>query len=133
MDCGRAGAVTPARESTPRVYSASVSSAYDAGGELRIANCHFVLAGHHRDLALARVADVGDHGLRPGDDIGIRLLRDDVVIHEGGKLQTLKRFKDDVNEVQSGQECGMSFENYQDIKPGDLIECFNVEVVQRSL
>jgi translation initiation factor IF-2 len=64
---------------------------------------------------------------------GVRLLRDDVVIHEGGKLQTLKRFKDDVNEVQSGQECGMSFENYQDLKAGDLIECFNVEVVQRSL
>jgi translation initiation factor IF-2 len=64
---------------------------------------------------------------------GIRLLRDNVVIHEGGKLQTLKRFKDDVNEVQNGQECGMSFENYQDIKVGDLIECFNVEVVQRSL
>ena len=63
----------------------------------------------------------------------VRLLRDNVVIHEGGKLNTLKRFKDDVNEVQSGQECGMSFENYQDIKPGDLIECFNVEVVQRSL
>jgi translation initiation factor IF-2 len=64
---------------------------------------------------------------------GVRLLRDNVVIHEGGKLQTLKRFKDDVNEVQSGQDCGMSFENYQDIKVGDLIECFNVEVVQRSL
>ncbi len=64
---------------------------------------------------------------------GVRLLRDNVVIHEGGKLQTLKRFKDDVNEVQSGQECGMSFENYQDLKAGDLIECFNVEVVQRSL
>jgi translation initiation factor IF-2 len=63
----------------------------------------------------------------------VRLVRDNVVIHEGGKLNTLKRFKDDVNEVQSGQECGMSFENYQDIKPGDLIECFNVEVVQRSL
>ncbi len=63
----------------------------------------------------------------------VRLLRDNVVIHEGGKLNTLKRFKDDANEVQSGQECGMSFENYQDIKAGDLIECFNVEVVQRSL
>ncbi|MGE3301959.1 MAG: translation initiation factor IF-2 [Hyphomonadaceae bacterium] len=63
----------------------------------------------------------------------IRLLRDNVVIHEGGKLQTLKRFKDDVNEVPSGQECGMGFENYQDLKKGDLIECYNVEVVQRSL
>src|SRR6201986_3652162 len=74
------------RGSPPRVYSASASSAYDAGGELRIANCHFVLAGHHRDLALARVADVGDRRLRPGDDIGIRLLRDDCADrgHTGG-------------------------------------------------
>jgi translation initiation factor IF-2 len=63
----------------------------------------------------------------------IRLVRDNVVIHEGGKLNTLKRFKDDVNEVPNGQECGMSFENYQDIKPGDLIECYLLETVQRSL
>ncbi|MBU6373767.1 MAG: translation initiation factor IF-2, partial [Alphaproteobacteria bacterium] len=63
----------------------------------------------------------------------IRLLRDNVVIHEGGKLNTLKRFKDDVNEVQTGQECGMSFENYQDIKPGDVVECYLLETVQRSL
>jgi len=63
----------------------------------------------------------------------IRLLRENVVIHEGGKLNTLKRFKDDVNEVANGQECGMSFENYQDIKPGDLIECYLLETVQRTL
>jgi translation initiation factor IF-2 len=63
----------------------------------------------------------------------IRLLRDNVVIHEGGKLNTLKRFKDDVNEVQTGQECGMSFENYQDIKQGDVVECYLLETVQRSL
>ncbi|NDC60192.1 MAG: translation initiation factor IF-2, partial [Alphaproteobacteria bacterium] len=63
----------------------------------------------------------------------IRLLRDNVVIHEGGKLNTLKRFKDDVNEVQTGQECGMSFENYQDIKTGDVVECYLLETVQRSL
>jgi translation initiation factor IF-2 len=63
----------------------------------------------------------------------IRLLRDNVVIHEGGKLNTLKRFKDDVNEVQSGQECGMSFENYQDIKQGDVVECYLLETVQRTL
>jgi translation initiation factor IF-2 len=63
----------------------------------------------------------------------VRLLRDDVVIHEGGKLNTLKRFKDDVNEVQTGQECGMSFENYQDIKQGDVVECFQVETVKRTL
>jgi len=63
---------------------------------------------------------------------GVRLLRDDVVIHEG-MLSTLKRFKDEVKEVQSGQECGMAFENYQDMRPGDVIECFRVETVQRSL
>jgi len=63
---------------------------------------------------------------------GVRLLRDDVVIHEG-KLSTLKRFKDEVKDVQMGQECGMAFENYQDMRPGDVIECFRVETVQRSL
>ena len=62
----------------------------------------------------------------------VRLIRDDVVIHEG-KLSTLKRFKDEVKEVQSGQECGMAFENYQDMRAGDVIECFEVEVVKRSL
>ena len=62
----------------------------------------------------------------------VRLLRDDVVIHEG-TLSTLKRFKDEVKEVQSGQECGMSFENYQDIRPGDVIECFDVTEVERVL
>jgi translation initiation factor IF-2 len=63
----------------------------------------------------------------------VRLLRDNVVIHEGGKLNTLKRFKDDVNEVQTGQECGVGLENFQDIKPGDVIECYLLETVQRSL
>jgi len=63
---------------------------------------------------------------------GVRLLRDDVVIHEG-KLKTLKRFKDEVKEVQTGQECGMAFENYEDIRQGDVIECFRVETVQRTL
>ena len=62
----------------------------------------------------------------------VRLIRDDVVVHEG-KLSTLKRFKDEVREVQSGQECGMAFENYQDMRAGDVIECFEVEVVKRSL
>jgi len=63
---------------------------------------------------------------------GVRLLRDDVVIHEG-TLKTLKRFKDEVKEVQSGQECGMAFENYDDIRPGDVIEIFEREEVERSL
>ena len=63
---------------------------------------------------------------------GVRLIRDNVVIHEG-KLKTLKRFKDEVKEVQMGQECGMAFENYEDMRQGDVIECFRVETVQRSL
>lgn len=63
---------------------------------------------------------------------GVRLIRDNVVVHEG-KLSTLKRFKDEVKEVQAGQECGMSFENYQDIRAGDIIECYRVEKVERTL
>ena len=63
---------------------------------------------------------------------GVRLIRDNVVIHEG-KLKTLKRFKDEVAEVPSGQECGMAFENYEDIRAGDVIECFRVEMLTRSL
>jgi translation initiation factor IF-2 len=62
----------------------------------------------------------------------VRLIRDNVVIHEG-KLGQLKRFKDDAKEVTAGQECGMSFENYQDMRPGDIIECYRVETIQRSL
>ena len=58
----------------------------------------------------------------------VRLLRDNVVIHEG-TLKTLKRFKDEVREVQHGFECGMAFENYDDIKVGDVIECFETEMV----
>ena len=63
---------------------------------------------------------------------GVRLLRDNVVIHEG-KLGTLKRFKEEVREVREGFECGMGFENYQDIKEGDVIECYEVEEVARVL
>jgi translation initiation factor IF-2 len=62
----------------------------------------------------------------------VRLIRDNVVIHEG-KLSQLKRFKDDAREVVAGQECGMSFENYQDMRVGDTIECYRVETVQRTL
>jgi translation initiation factor IF-2 len=62
----------------------------------------------------------------------VRLLRDNVVIHEG-TLKTLKRHKDEVREVQHGFECGMAFENYDDIKVGDVIECFDVEQVQATL
>ena len=62
----------------------------------------------------------------------VRLIRDNVVIHEG-ELSTLKRFKDEVREVQTGQECGMAFANYQDMQKGDVIECFEVEIIQRAL
>ncbi len=63
---------------------------------------------------------------------GVRLLRDNVVIHEG-MLKTLKRFKDEVDKVQAGMECGMAFENYEDIRKADQIECFTVEYVERKL
>ena len=62
----------------------------------------------------------------------VRLIRDNVVIHEG-KLRQLKRFKDDVREVGAGMECGMAFEDYQDMRQGDVIECYRVEQIQRSL
>ena len=62
----------------------------------------------------------------------VRLLRDNIVIHEGS-LKTLKRFKDEVREVKDGMECGMAFENYSDIQQGDVIECFEVTEVARSL
>ncbi|MET0744803.1 MAG: translation initiation factor IF-2, partial [Microvirga sp.] len=62
----------------------------------------------------------------------VRLIRDNVVIHEG-KLAQLKRFKDDAREVTAGQECGMAFESYQDMRAGDLIECYRVEEVKRTL
>jgi translation initiation factor IF-2 len=63
---------------------------------------------------------------------GVRLIRDNIVVHEG-TLKTLKRFKDEVSEVPVGQECGMAFQNYEDMRVGDVIECFRVEMVTRSL
>src|SRR5580700_5470586 len=62
----------------------------------------------------------------------VRLIRDNVVVHQG-KLSQLKRFKDDAREVVAGQECGMAFENYHDMRVGDVIECYRVESVQRTL
>jgi translation initiation factor IF-2 len=62
----------------------------------------------------------------------VRIIRQDVVLQEMGTLVTLKRFKDEVNEVQSGQECGMNL-NFNDLKPGDVVECFTVEEIKRSL
>ena len=63
----------------------------------------------------------------------VRIVREGIVVLELGTLQTLKRFKDEVNEVQSGQECGMQFAGFQDIKEGDYIECFTVEEIKRTL
>ncbi len=62
----------------------------------------------------------------------VRLIRENVVIHDG-KLSTLKRFKDEVKEVPAGQECGMAFEKYEDMRVGDVIECYRVEEIKRSL
>lgn len=63
---------------------------------------------------------------------GVRLLRDNIVIYEG-TLKTLKRFKDDVKEVKNNFECGMSFENYDDVKPGDIVEAFELTEIERTL
>lgn len=63
---------------------------------------------------------------------GVRMLRDNIVIFEG-KLAQLKRMKDDVKEVRSGMECGISFENFNDIQVGDRLECFEVEEVKATL
>ena len=81
---------------------------------------------------VGRVAgcEVTDGVVRRGSRV--RLLRDDMVIHEG-RLSTLKRFKDEVREVTQGFECGMAFENYQDLRQGDVIECFDVEEIVRTL
>ena len=62
----------------------------------------------------------------------VRIIRQDIVLQEMGTLVTLKRFKDEVNEVQSGKECGMNF-GFSDIKAGDVVECFTVEEVKRAL
>jgi len=89
-------------------------------------------------LEIFKVSKVGSvAGCRVTDGVvergaNVRLIRDSVVVHQG-KLSQLKRFKDDAREVVAGQECGMAFENYQDMKAGDIIECYRVETVQRSL
>ncbi len=63
----------------------------------------------------------------------VRIVREDIVVLELGVLQTLKRFKEDTAEVGSGVECGMAFQGFQDIQEGDIIECFTIEAVKRSL
>ncbi len=96
------------------------------------------MLGNAQILEIFKVSKVGNiAGCRVTDGTvergaNVRLIRDNVVIHEG-KLSQLKRFKDDVREVSAGMECGMAFEGYQDMRAGDVIECYRVETIQRSL
>jgi translation initiation factor IF-2 len=96
------------------------------------------MLGNAQILEIFNVSKVGKiAGCRVTDGTiergaNVRLIRDNVVVHEG-KLAQLKRFKDDAKEVVAGQECGMSFENYQDMRPGDVIECYRVEEIKRTL
>ena len=96
------------------------------------------MLGNAQILEIFKVSKVGNiAGCRVTDGTvergaNVRLIRDNVVIHEG-KLSQLKRFKDDVKEVSAGMECGMAFEGYQDMRQGDVIECYRVETIQRSL
>jgi translation initiation factor IF-2 len=96
------------------------------------------MLGNAQILELFHISKVGTvAGCRVTDGVvqrgaHVRLIRDSVVVHEG-RLSTLKRFKDEVAQVQAGQECGMAFENYQDMRVGDVIECYNVEEIRRTL
>jgi translation initiation factor IF-2 len=96
------------------------------------------MLGNAQILEVFSISKVGNvAGCRVTDGVvqrgaHVRLIRDNVVVHEG-KLSTLKRFKDEVAVAQAGQECGMAFENYQDMRVGDVIECYNVEEIRRTL
>jgi translation initiation factor IF-2 len=96
------------------------------------------MLGNAQILELFNISKVGlVAGCRVTDGVvqrgaHVRLIRDNVVVHEG-KLSTLKRFKDEVAQVQAGQECGMAFESYQDMRVGDVIECYSVEEIRRTL
>jgi len=96
------------------------------------------MLGNAQILEVFNISKVGNvAGCRVTDGVvergaNVRLIRESVVVHQG-KLSQLKRFKDDAREVVAGQECGMAFENYQDMKAGDIIECYRVETVQRTL
>jgi translation initiation factor IF-2 len=96
------------------------------------------MLGNAEILEIFNISKVGKvAGCRVTDGVvqrgaNVRLIRDNVVIHEG-KLSTLKRFKDEVREVPAGQECGMAFEKYEDMRVGDVIECYRVEEIARSL
>ncbi len=96
------------------------------------------MLGNAQILEIFHISKVGNvAGCRVTDGVvqrgaHVRLIRDNVVVHEG-KLSTLKRFKDEVGQVQAGQECGMAFENYQDMRVADVIECYSVEEIRRTL
>ena len=96
------------------------------------------MLGNATILEIFKVSKVGNvAGCRVTEGVvergaNVRLIRDNVVVYDG-KLSQLKRFKDDAREVVAGQECGMAFENYQDMKVDDTIECYRVETVQRTL
>ncbi len=118
---------------------------YDLVDDMKNAMCGLLaptlretMLGNAQILEVFNISKVGKvAGCRVTDGTvergaNVRLIRDNVVVHEG-KLSTLKRFKDEVKEVQSGQECGMAFENYGDMRVGDVIECYRVETIQRSL
>jgi translation initiation factor IF-2 len=96
------------------------------------------MLGNAEILEIFNISKIGKiAGCRVTDGVvqrgaGVRLIRDNVVIHEG-TLKTLKRFKDEVREVPAGQECGMAFEKYEDMRVGDVIECYRVEEIARSL
>ncbi len=115
-----------------------VDDVKDAMSGLLAPTLRETMLGNAQILEIFSVSKVGKiAGCRVTDGVvqkgaNVRLIRDNVVIHEG-KLETLKRFKDDAAEVRAGQECGMSFENYQDMRAGDVIECYRVEEVKRTL
>jgi translation initiation factor IF-2 len=96
------------------------------------------MLGNAEIIEIFNISKVGKvAGCRVTDGVvqrgaNVRLIRDNVVIHEG-KLSTLKRFKDEVREVPAGQECGMAFEKYEDMRVGDVIECYRVEEIARTL
>ena len=137
----------PAREAANQkgVEIRYYSIIYNLVDDVKAAASGLLSPGDPREVHRLRQDPAGlqDHRRRQGRRLpvtegvarrsaGVRLLRDNVVIHEG-KLKTLKRFKDEVREVQVGQECGMAFENYEDIREGDVIEIFETETVERQL
>ena len=96
-----------------------------------------VIHGHAQVRQTFKVSNVGTIAgayVTDGDIVRnseVRIVRDGIVVFEG-KLASLKRFKDDVKEVATGYECGLSFENYNDIKIGDVVECYTMEEVKKA-